>query len=138
MTPNQNVYQYPSSTPKRVIPFIAESLPLLHKSPTPSNYQCSCPPLTQTSCITPKVQVKNFKYSDLQESCQSSRFYQEWSLKMQVPYKCLNLWLNIEQKYHEKLWKLIKCEFLIEKKQKNITILNSFFGLELFPSGLYL
>jgi hypothetical protein len=84
MTPYQKVYQYPSTTPKRVIPFIAESHSLLYKSSTPSNYQCSCPPLTQTSCITPKVQLKDFKYSDLQKSCQSSS-HQEWSLKMQVP-----------------------------------------------------
>ena len=66
-------------------PFIAESLSLPNVSPTPSGYQC--PPSTPTTeypttYITPKVELKNFKYSDLQELCKSPRFFQEWSLKL--------------------------------------------------------
>ena len=70
----------PPATPRRFNPFIEESLSLPNESPTPSGYQC--PPSTPTTYITPKVQLKNFKYSDLQELCQSPRFFQEWSLKL--------------------------------------------------------
>jgi hypothetical protein len=85
MSPIQKDYQCPPATPRRFNPFIAESLSLPNESPTPSGYQC--PPSTPTTeCpttyITPKVQMKNFKYSDLQELCQSPRFFQEWSLKL--------------------------------------------------------
>ena len=68
----QKDYQHPRTDPKRIDPFIAGSLFLPNVSPTPSGYQC--PPSTPTSCITPKVQLKDFKYSDLQELGQSPRF----------------------------------------------------------------
>ena len=67
----QKDYQHPRTDPKRSDPFIAGSLFLPNVSPTPSGYQC--PPSTPTSCITPKVQLKDFKYSDLQELGQSPR-----------------------------------------------------------------
>ena len=80
MSPIQKDFQCPLATRRRLNPFIAESLSLPNESPTPSGYQC--PPSTPTTYITPKVQLKNFKYSDLQELCQSPRFFQEWSLKL--------------------------------------------------------
>jgi hypothetical protein len=67
----QKGYQCPPTNPERFNPFIAGSLFLPNVSPTPSGYQC--PPSTPTSCITPKVQLKDFKYSDLQELGQSPR-----------------------------------------------------------------
>ena len=71
VSPTQKDYQCPPTNPERFNPFIAGSLFLPNVSPTPSGYQC--PPSTPTSCITPKVQLKDFKYSDLQELGQSPR-----------------------------------------------------------------
>jgi hypothetical protein len=68
--PTQKNYQCPTN-PERFNPFIAGSLFLPNVSPTPSGYQC--PPSTPTSCITPKIQLKGFKYSDLQELGQSPK-----------------------------------------------------------------
>ena len=71
VSPTQKDYQCPPTNPEKFNPFIAGSLFLPNVSPTPSGYQC--PPSTPTSCITPKVQLKGFKYSDLQELGQSPR-----------------------------------------------------------------
>ena len=71
VSPTQKDYPCPPTNPERLNPFIAGSLFLPNVSPTPSGYQC--PPSTPTSCITPKVQLKGFKYSDLQELGQSPR-----------------------------------------------------------------
>jgi hypothetical protein len=76
----QKGHQCPPATPKRFNPFIAGSLFLPNESPTPSGYQC--PPSTPACCITPKVQLEDLKYSDLQELGQSPRFSEKWSLKM--------------------------------------------------------
>ena len=71
VSPTQKGYQCPPTNPERFNPFIAGSLFLPNVSPTPSGYQC--PPSTPTSCTTPKVQLKGFKYSDLQELGQSPK-----------------------------------------------------------------